>query len=178
MAVEQNIQITINKAKQGNEDALKWLYNSYNKAMYNICLRMLNNKDDAADLLQDCFIIAFKNLHQLKDEKQFGGWLKRIVINECIRHCKKRLNYNEWNEGYNEIILEDEKHWWQDISIQRLNYCIHNLPDGCKQIFSLYAIEDLSHKEIASLLNISESTSKSQYHRAKKLLREHILNLK
>ncbi len=176
LALEQNIQtVIIGKAKLGDETALELLYNNYNKAMYSICLRMVATKDDAEDLLQESFIIAFKNINQLKDDRQFAGWLKRITVNECIRFCKKRLQTNSWDDVSFEERIEDETHWWQDVSLSTLHTAIRNLPEGCRQVFNLFVIEDYSHKEIANSLNISESTSKSQYHRARKLLKEQIL---
>lgn len=180
MAPEINIQVTaINKAKLGHHDALEWLYNSYSKAMFNICCRMIGKKNDAEDVLQDVFVIAFKNLHQLKDEMQFGGWLKRITINECIRYSKKQIYNDNWNDAQFEDLKDDETvHWWNDIELQTIHEAVKQLPNGCRQIFNLYAIENFSHKEIASSLNISESTSKSQYHRAKKLLKEALLKIK
>ena len=176
MALEQNIQVAIvDKAKLGDKTALELLYNNYSKAMLSICLRMVATKDDAEDLLQESFIIAFKNLNQLKDNRQFGGWLKRITVNECIRFCKKRLQTSSWDDIYLDEKIEDETHWWQEVSLLALQSAIRSLPDGCRQVFNLFAIEDYSHKEIANSLNISESTSKSQYHRARKLLKEQIL---
>ena len=176
--LEINIQTSIiNKAKQGDSNALEWLYNNYCKAMFSICVKMIGKKEDAEDVLHDVFVIAFKNLHQLKNEIQFGGWLKRITINECLKHCKKQFNYNSWNDDFENIKEEKiEESWWQNISIKNLGNAIKNLPDGCRQIFYLYAVENFGHKEIANNLNISEGTSKSQYHRAKKLLREQLKN--
>ncbi|MFX7816626.1 RNA polymerase sigma factor, partial [Acinetobacter baumannii] len=78
----------ITKASRGDRAAQSWLYEQYSKAMVNICSRMTGNRADAEDLLQESFLIAFKNLGQLKDINQFGGWLKRIVVNECIRFSK------------------------------------------------------------------------------------------
>ncbi len=175
MNLDNNIQANIIvKAKQGDANALECLYNSYCKAMFSICVKMVGNKEDAEDVLHDAFVIAFKSLHQLKNEIQFGGWLKRITINECIRYCKKRFVYNDWKDEHFENIKDDETHWWQGININTINMAIKELPDGCKQIFYLYAVEDYTHKEIASSLSISEGTSKSQYHRAKKLLKEQL----
>lgn len=180
MTPEKNIQVSIiTKAKLGNQDAMEWLYNNYSKAMFNICCRMVGQKDNAEDVLQDVFVIAFKNLHQLKDEMQFGGWLKRITINECIRYSKKQFYWDGWEDERFEDIKDDETlHWWNNIELQTIHEAVKQLPNGCRQIFNLYAIENFSHKEIATNLNISESTSKSQYHRAKQLLKEALLKIK
>lgn len=180
MIPEKNIQISIvAKAKLGHHNALEWLYNSYSKAMFNICFRMVGKRDDAEDVLQDVFVIAFKNLHQLKDEMQFGGWLKRITINECIRFSKKQFYWDGWEDERFEYLKDDETmDWWSDINLQIIHDAIKRLPNGCRQIFNLFAIENFSHKEIASSLNISESTSKSQYHRARQLLKEQLLRVR
>ena len=173
MTNETNIQINIiSKAKLGNQDALEWLYNSYCKAMFNICVRMVGNKDNAEDVLQDVFIIAFKNISQLKDAMQFGGWLKRITVNECIKFSKKQFFWDGWEDERFEHLTDEKTTWWNNVELHTLHTAIKDLPNGCRQIFNLYAVEDYSHKEIANSLNITESTSKSQYHRARKLLQE------
>ncbi len=135
---------------------------------------MTSNRSDAEDILQDAFIIAFRNLHQLKDEVQFGGWLKRIVVNECIRFSKKNIYWNEWEEEKTQQIADEATEWWKTVDFNIIHQEIKGLPDGCRQVFNLYVLEDYSHKAIAESLGISESTSKSQYHRARQLLKERI----
>jgi len=166
-------EFLVQKAIQGNTEAMSQLYAQFSKAMFNICVRMTGNTADAEDLLQESFVIAFKNLGQLKNKNQFAGWLKKIVVNECIRFSKKNITRNEWeDEAYN--ITEDEAEWWKQVNLQTIHQAIKTLPDGCRQVFNLFVLEDFSHNQIALQLNISESTSKSQYHRAKKLLKEKI----
>ena len=178
--LEQEINIQshiVQKAKEGQQDAQQWLYQQFSKAMFNICTRMVGNRIDAEDVLQEIFIIAFKNLHQLKDEKQFGGWLKRITINECIRYGKKQFFYEGWeDERFEDLKDEDESHWWHNVNLKTIHQAIKQLPEGCRQVFNLFAIEDYSHRDIALNLGISESTSKSQYYRAKQLLKQSLLN--
>lgn len=135
---------------------------------------MTGNRNDAEDLLQDAFILAFRNLGQLKDPLQFGGWLKRIVVNECIRFGKKSIRWNEWEDEKNDMIAEEATEWWKTVSFEIIHREIRALPDGCRQVFNLFVVEDYSHKDIAEQLDISESTSKSQYHRARQLLKERI----
>ena len=142
--------------------------------MFNICIRMTSNRSDAEDILQDAFIIAFRNLHQLKDALQFGGWLKRIVVNECIRFSKKTIYWNDWEEEKTQQIADEATEWWKTVDFNIIHQEIKGLPDGCRQVFNLYVLEDYSHKAIAESLGISESTSKSQYHRARQLLKERI----
>lgn len=175
MEQEPTIQTAVvRKACTGDAASQAWLYRQYSKAMYNICIRMTGNQNDAEDLLQEAFMIAFKNLRQLKDPVQFGGWLKRIVVNECIRFCKKNVYWSEWDEQWEQTLSNEEPEWWKTVDFKMVHQEIKSLPDGCRQVFNLYVLEDYSHKEIANHLGISESTSKSQYHRARQLLKERI----
>ena len=135
---------------------------------------MTGNMAHAEDVLQDAFIIAFKNLKVLKQAGAFGGWLKQIVVNACISHCKRSFNWKELDEVQHDMIADETTEWWTTISLSLVHAEIKKLPDGCRQIFVLYAMEDNTHKAIAEQLGISEGTSKSQYHRAKKILRERI----
>ena len=162
------------KAVKGDASAQALLYQQFSKAMFHICLRMSKNRNAAEDILQDSFIIAFKNLHQLKEASQFAGWLKRIVVNECIRQTKQNWQWQDWEEEFDQFSNEQETEWWKLVNIEMVYQQIKSLPEGCKQIFNLYVFEDYSHKEIAVMLSISESTSKSQYHRARQLLKEKI----
>lgn len=135
---------------------------------------MTGNQSDAEDLLQEAFMIAFRNLKQLKEPNQFGGWLKRIVVNECIRFSKKNIYWTAWDEQWDNTMSNEEPEWWKTVSLDMVHKEIKSLPDGCRQVFNLYVLEDYSHKDIAANLGISESTSKSQYHRARQLLKERI----
>jgi RNA polymerase sigma factor (sigma-70 family) len=167
---------TLLQAKKGNKDALCSLYNGFSKAMFNICIRMLGNREMAEDVLQEIFMIAFKNLHQINNENAFAGWIKRITINECIRASKAKINYKEFETKEFDFLQDDETSWWQNVDLATINNLIKELPNGCRQIFNLFAVENYSHKQISELLNISQSTSKSQYHRARMLLRDAIKN--
>jgi RNA polymerase sigma factor (sigma-70 family) len=136
---------------------------------------MCGNEADAHDVLQDGFITAFEKIHQLKDAELFGGWLKRIVISKCITRSKQRNRYTA-------LVIEDdgraneiEESWWDTISMVELHEAIKKLPEGCRQVFVLYAVEDYSHQQVADELGINSGTSKSQYNRAKGLLQQILL---
>lgn len=162
------------QAGNGNAAAQAVLYNTFSKAMFSICMRMAAGRAQAEDILHDAFILAFKNLGQLKQPEAVAGWLRRIVINECTRQSKNKIIW-EHCEEIHDAIITNETDWWEGISLDKVHLEIKNLPDGCRQVFVLYALEDYTHKEIAASLGISESTSKSQYHRSRSLLRERIL---
>lgn len=171
---DQDTTVIVRKAMEGDESSYKALYSKYAKAMYNICLRLLNNKEDAEDVLQESFITAFKKLKELKDASTFGGWLRRIVINNCHQQGRKaKLSFEELDSS-EAIADDDDLNWINDVPISEVHFAIRNLPDGCRRIFILYTSEKYTHKDIAGLLGISESTSKSQYLRAKKLLQQQL----
>lgn len=139
--------------------------------MYNIAIRMSGSKEEANDILQDAFIKAFTGIAKLKNEAAFGGWLKQITINLCLDYRKKSkpvfnteiLDKSSLNELAEEEI-EDT------INEQLVHETIKKLPDGAREILVLKALEGYRHAEIADKLGITESTSKTQYFRAKQLL--------
>ena len=162
----------VEKCKRGDTSAQCQLYRAYSRAMYNICLRMLNNEMDAEDILQNSFVDVFQNISSFNYQATPGAWIKRIVINNCINFLKKkRLYFSEISDLTNPIDKEDKV---IDISmdVEKILSAMESLSTGYRTIFSLYAIEGYDHAEIAQVLEISESTSKSQYHRAKNRIRE------
>jgi RNA polymerase sigma-70 factor (ECF subfamily) len=170
----------IELSKGGDRNAQYQLYRLYSKAMFSICMRMLNNREEAEDLLQDSFCDAYMRLDTFRYECSFGTWLKRIVINKCINRIQKRkiqLVFPEELEersGMTDHTMDYEDTNYEDIQLEvmRIHRAIEQLPDGYRIIFSLYALEGYDHSEIASITGISESTSKSQYLRAKERIRE------
>lgn len=135
---------------------------------------MVNDVEDAEDVLQEAFISAFRNLGSYKASATFGAWLKRIVINKAINHLnKKRLGTDTFDEDH-DIIDEVEQDSSVDVSltVNKVKKALKQLPDGYRLVFSLYVIEGYDHGEIAQILGISPSTSKSQFNRSKKKLKE------
>ena len=136
---------------------------------------MLNNKEEAEDLLQDSFVDAFTKLDSFRYESSFGAWLKRLVINHCINWMNRKkveLTYPE--DLANMDKTEDDPKDYEDIqyNVQRIYQAMEQLPKGYRITFSLYALEGYDHQEISEILGISESTSKSQYLRAKQKINE------
>lgn len=162
----------IEKCIKGDIKAQFRLYKMYSKAMYNIAIRILNNKMDTEDILQETFITAFSRLDELHNEKALGSWLKRIVINNCISHIRSQKVDFEDIDDY-KIGKEDDNYELDDsIDPTLIHKAIKELPDGCRTVLVLYALENYKHREIAEMLEISESTSKTQYRRALILLNE------
>jgi len=167
----------VEKCKTGHSSSQYELYELYVDAMYNIGMRMLRNKEDAEDIVQESFVSAFKNLGSFNYESTFGAWLKRIVINKSINYLKKKeipvvpIDKHEFH------LKEETPEETEAIDIKRVKVGIKKLPSGYRQIINLYLIEGYDHIEIGEVLGISNSTSKSQYHRAKKKLVEIIKEL-
>lgn len=166
----------IEEAISGQSEAFGHLYKQFSVAMFNICLRMVLDRSIAEDLLHESFITAFSNIQNLRDPQRFGGWLKQITIRKCIQSSASKYNFSDLDEEA-QWKYEDDENWYEGISMRDIQAAIKELPDGCREIFNLYAVEDYSHRDIADLLHISESTSKSQYHRAKGLLRVKLLKV-
>jgi RNA polymerase sigma-70 factor (ECF subfamily) len=166
-----NIAIIVRQATRNNSKAQCELYTMFHQEMLGLCIRMVANKQVAEDILQDSFVKAFTRIRQLKEQEKFGVWFKRIVVNECIKFLKS-IEYFEALENINIYEDEDTEDWYKTISFEEINNEIDLLPNGCRQILVLYLIENLKHKEIADLLKISVSTSKSQYHYALNILKK------
>ena len=147
----------------------------YSKSMFNIALRIIKNKDEAEDITQEAFIKAYYKINQFDFQATFGAWLKKIVINQALDFLRKESKW-KMDELGDEDIREVEEIEWEDIDLRVnvLKKAIHNLPSGFRAVASLYLFEGYEHKEIAEILSISENTSKSQFHRAKKKIKEFI----
>ena len=167
----------VEQCKAGHSNSQYELYSRYVDAMYNVGLRFLGNTEDAEDIVQDSFVEAFKNLDHFKYESSFGAWLKRIVINKSINHLKtKRISVVPM-EAHEFHLADEEPVEAEAVDILKVKKGIAQLPDGYREIINLYLIEGYDHVEIGEILGISTSTSKSQYHRAKKKLLEIINEL-
>lgn len=161
--------LLLERCRNKEPKAYKELYELYAKAMFSISMRIVNNRDEAEDILQESFLKAFKDMSRFPNRAAFGSWIKRVVINLSLDVVRKqKLNF---------LSLDDADHIENDESAEEILYdaamiseCIQELPQGYRVIITLFLIEEYSHKEIAEMLKISESTSKSQYNRAKKKL--------
>jgi len=159
----------IEECRKGSSKAQFRLYNLYSKAMYNLAYRILNNREDAEDILQEAFVECFRNIGSFRFESTFGAWLKRIVVNKCINQIKKKKIDLTLCETLPPVIYEEDEEVTYDTG--KIFKNIEMLPDGFRIILTLYLLEGYDHSEISQILGISESTSKSQYSRAKEKLR-------
>jgi RNA polymerase sigma factor (sigma-70 family) len=169
-------QDLIARCKAGDREAHYRLYKLYSKAMFNVSYRITGREEDAEDALQEAFISAFRNLESYRGDAVFGAWLKRIVVNKAINILKKRKHEmmpedGQWDVAETEAPVE----YKEELTVDRVKKAIGQLPDGYRSVLSLYLLEGYDHQEIAEILSISESTSKSQLNRAKNKLKEFLM---
>ncbi|MEQ1585098.1 MAG: RNA polymerase sigma factor [Cyclobacteriaceae bacterium] len=164
----------IDRCRQGDRDAYYRLYKLYSRSMYNVGFRIVNNTEEAEDVLQDAFISAFNNLGSYRGDSTFGAWLKRIVINKAINYLNKRRPERMPEDERFDVKEEEEVDVLEGFpfTVEKVRAAIEALPDGYRSVLSLYLLEGYDHGEIAEILGITESTSKSQFNRAKKKLKE------
>lgn len=159
---------------KGDRLAQRNLYDLFSKRMYMVCVRYTKSQQEAEDVLQDSFIKVFKNLKGYRGDSRLDYWIKRIVVNTALNSQRKKLYM------YPMVDIDDVKNDYDHSKIlssfqmEELLNMIRELPTGCRTVFNLFAIEGYSHKEIAEMLEVSEGTSKSQFARARKLLKEKI----
>ncbi|MBK9792170.1 MAG: sigma-70 family RNA polymerase sigma factor [Sphingobacteriales bacterium] len=166
----------LEKLKQKDVLACKQLYLQYADAMYNVCLRILQHQAEAEDALQEAFIKVFNNIQQYRNESSIGSWIKQIVTNTCLNVLKKRkIIFNELDDNVELSETESENNNETDFSIDDIKKAIEELPQGYRVVFNLFTFEDYSHKQIADMLEISESTAKTQLFKAKRKLKELLL---
>lgn len=171
MMVMQPEELLIRQCLMGNRDALDQLYLQYSSKMYAICLRYSYDKIEAEDLLQDGFIKVYSQLSKFKGKGSFEGWMRRIFVNLSIDYYHKKTKENFNKEELKTLTQDDhDDNVWPAINEKEIIELIQQLPDGYRMVFNLFAIELYSHKEIASMLGVSESTSKTQFFKARKML--------
>lgn len=153
--------------------AQRELYNKYSTRMLAVCYRFAPNREDAEDMLQEGFIKVFLQVHSFENRGSFEGWIRRIIVHTCINILKKNKKFNESVD-----IIHASGLYTREESIpaimqaKQVVECIRLLPIGYRTVLNLYALEGYSHREIAELLSIEESTSRSQYTRAKSMLED------
>lgn len=170
---ESHDEISLIKAcSNGDNKAFKKIYEIHSGTMYSICLRYMNNEDEAKDALQEGFIKVFKNIQKFTFSGSFEGWMKRIFVNssiELIRKRKKHLDVSELNSNELPLTAKIET---GTMDAEKMMTLVQQLPAGYRTVFNMFVVDGYSHKEISEYLEISESTSKSQLFKARKQLQE------
>ena len=164
---------------KNNAVAQKALYQKFSAKMLVVCYRYGHNREDAEDMLQEGFIKVFSQIHTFESRGALEGWIRRIIVHTCINHLKKNKRFNESVDLIHATSIQvREESIPSIIQAKEVVECIRMLPIGYRTVLNLYAIEGFSHKEIASMLDIEESTSRSQYTRAKSMLEDVLIRKK
>jgi len=164
---------------QNDPAAQKELYNRYSPKMLSVCYRFAHNREDAEDMLQEGFIKIFSQMHTFGNRGAFEGWIRRIIVHTCINILKKNKKFNESVDiihATGAVVREESVP--SIVQAKQIVECIRMLPIGYRTVLNLYAIEGYSHREIGTMLDIEESTSRSQYTRAKAMLEEILVRKK
>lgn len=168
---DQELNQIIERCKKGERAAQSALYAKYYKGMYSVCLRILNHSAEAEDAMQEAFIAAFKQLNSFKGEVTFGSWLKKIAVNRSIDLLRKRKVHYDDLSALSEQSNEEPECKYEQFSIETIKVAISKLQDNYRVALTLFLIEGYDHNEIASILNISNGSSRIIYHRAKEKLK-------
>src|SRR3954465_10825257 len=164
---------------KNNAAAQKALYLKYSAKMLVVCYRYAHKREDAEDMLQEGFIKVFSQIHTFESRGALEGWIRRIIVHTCINNLKKNKRFNESVDIiYANSIQVREESIPSIIQAKEVVECIRLLPIGYRTVLNLYAIEGFAHKEISFMLDIEESTSRSQYTRAKAMLEEILIRKK
>ena len=162
----------VQACKRGDRKAQYELYKLYHGAMYNSALRIVKDSDDAEDVMQEAFLKAFLKLDSYKGEVAFGAWLKKIVINKALDFIRTKRDFlplGETEEPEDKEVAE-EYYLSDGITPEDVKAAIYRLPEGYRLVLSLILLEGYDHDEVCEILNISNATSRTQFHRAKKKL--------
>lgn len=176
--VDQHFGLVV-ECRNGSRKAYNDLYKLYSRAMFNIAMRILNNADEAADVLQEAFIDAFARIADFRQETTFGLWMKQIVINKSISQLRKRrMELISIDDTDVESIPDEEMPDNEELELQvrQVRSAIQQLPDGYRAVLTLYLLEGYDHEEISHILRISENTSRTQFMRAKRKLADILRN--
>lgn len=168
-------QLQRKKAIKGDREAQEQIFSQFSNKMLGVCRQYVKDMHHAEDLMLQGFLKVFKNLHQFKNEGNFEGWIRKIMVNTCITYLRKKnqLEFTDEEFHFNNMVTHNS----ENTSVEDIQRLIDNLPDGYKMVFNLYAIEGYKHSEIAEKLAISESTSKSQLFKARKWLQANYIKM-
>jgi len=163
-------------ALENNRHAQQKIYSKYAPKMLSVCRQYIKDIHHAEDLMITAFMKVFTNLKNFENKGSFEGWIRRIMVNECISYIRaqKKVSFLD-DEFYKEDVFNNIE---SGLNVEDIQSLIDSLPDGYKMIFNLYAVEGYKHKEIAEMLKINEGTSKSQLSHARRILQEQITKLK
>ena len=186
--IDKHVEL-VNRCKIGDRKAQYEIYRLYSKAMLNVAMRIVNHLAEAEDVLQDAFLDAFQKINDFKQTATFGAWLKQIVVNRALNQLRqKKVQFTDIEDikfeaehlqnGYSDVLIDEQSSKEEDIKldVERVKWGVQQLPDGYRTVLSLYLFDGYDHEEIAQILGLAESSTRTQYIRAKKKLLEILKN--
>ena len=168
----------LDRCLKNDAKAQKELYDLYSRKMYGVCKGYTNSREDANDIMQEAFLKVFRNLSKYDSKGSVGAWVRRIFVNTAIdyyRKSEREIEAISIEPEMEENVFVD-KESYSNIDYEHFILLMQQLPEKARLVFNLFNIEGYSHKEIAYKLSISEGTSKSQYSRARQLLKTAIIS--
>ena len=168
----------IERCIRGEPRARKIMYEQYAPIMMSVCQRYVRNRETARDLLHDGFVRLFTKIHTYSGAGSFNGWMKRIFVTTALEHLRRNavLQYSADIEEFESCDEDPDISLFDSLSADDLYACVVRLPDKCRTVFNMHAIEKYTHADIAARLEISENTSRSQYVRARQLLQKMVMD--
>lgn len=164
----------VKACQNGDPKAQRKVYEKYASKMLAVCARYVSDRFEAEEVMIEGFLKVFEKISQFKLEGSFEGWVRRIMVNEALMYLRAKKR-NGWEVSYDEVIYEPNPQLMEtNLDTEALMRLIEDLPTGYRTVFNLYAIEGYAHEEIAQMLGITVSTSKSQLHRARGLLQQQV----
>lgn len=169
-------QTLISNCLKGDNLSQRLLYDKYSGQMYSICLRYCSDDHQAQDALQNGFIRVFRNLNKYRFDGPLGAWIRKIIIRSAIDQIGLNKKYQSlFTDVELDSITDQGVEWSDDMTYNQILKLVDNLPPGYKMVFTMYVLDDMSHAEIAEILHITESTSRSQLKKARSLIKKQML---
>jgi RNA polymerase sigma-70 factor (ECF subfamily) len=173
-------ELWITQAKQGSQSAFYKLYEKHHRAIYALCWRMLADKDSAEDVCQEVFVVLWQKINNFRGESKFSTWLHSVATNVVLGHLRKHKNWLQRVfsiEDQGPSLAEQSVELTECSTLTILDQHIARLPERARLVFVLFAVEGYRHEEIAKMLKMAVGSSKSQYHRARNLLKESLSDI-
>lgn len=174
--IHKNQTQLIEEAAKNSRQAQHLIYQNFSPKMLSICRVYIKDLHQAEEVMLDGFLKVFTHINEFKNQGSFEGWVRKIMVRQCIDCIRKKSKFHFSDEMDDLEINQNE--FQINYETQHIQQAIDELPEGYKMVFNLFAIEGYKHDEISVLLNISQGTSKSQLHKARKMLQEKLINVK
>ena len=162
--------------REGDRHACKQLFDRHSRKMMALCYRFARDRNEAEDILQEGFIRVFTKLHLFNGNGSFESWMKRVIVNTALKYRERHIVRHNYTEIENVHVFDKTPSIIEEISKDEILELIQELPDGYRTVFNLYVLEGYSHKDIGKMLNIGESTSRSQLVKARTILKQKLTN--